>query len=223
MAGSVQVLALNGSLRRDSYNGKLLQAARCLLAPHASIALWRELALLPPYNEDEDCDDLADTVRRLREAVADADALLVATPEYNATLPGALKNAIDWASRPYPDSVLTGKPAAVVGTSTGLFGAVWAQAEVRKALRTAGARVVERDLPLGSAAEAFAADGSLRDQESVSRLAEIVEALLALVRQGDRHVSRSAHAVISTTPVSNSATPASRLREIGRHGRRNSP
>jgi chromate reductase len=185
-AASVRVLALNGSLRGESYNGKLLRAARDLLAPYASVALWGELALLPPYNQDDDGDDPAETVRRLREAVAEADALLVATPEYNATLPGALKNAIDWASRPYPDSALAGKPAAVVGTSTGLFGAVWAQAEVRKALRTAGARVVEQDLPLGRAMDAFAADGSLRDRECVSRLAEIVDALLELVRQGDR-------------------------------------
>jgi chromate reductase len=190
-AAPVRVLALNGSLRRDSYNGKLLLAARHLLAPYASLAVWGELALLPPYNEDDDSADPAETVRGLREAVAGADALLVATPEYNATLPGALKNAIDWASRPHPDSALAGKPAAVVGTSTGLFGAVWAQAEVRKALRTAGARVVEQDLPLGRAMDAFAADGSLRDPKSVSRLAEIVEALLALVRQGDRHVVRS--------------------------------
>jgi chromate reductase len=190
-ASPVRVLALNGSLRRESYNGRLLQAARHLLAPYASLAVWGELALLPPYNEDDDGDDPGETVRGLREAVAGADALLVATPEYNATLPGALKNAIDWASRPYPDSALAGKPAAVVGSSTGLFGAVWAQAEVRKALRTAGARIVEQDLPLGRAMDAFAADGSLRDPELVSRLAEIMEALLALVGQGDRHAIRS--------------------------------
>jgi chromate reductase, NAD(P)H dehydrogenase (quinone) len=190
-AAPVRVLALNGSLRRYSYNGKLLHAARQLLPPYASVAVWGELALLPPYNEDDDGDDPAETVRRLREAVTDTDALLVATPEYNATLPGALKNAIDWASRPYPDGALAGKPAAVVGSSTGLFGAVWAQAEVRKALRTAGARVAELDLPLGRAMDAFSADGSLRDPERVSRLAEIVEALLALVRLGDRHVTRS--------------------------------
>ena len=90
-------------------------------------------------------------MREFLACVEDADALLIATPEYNASLPGALKNAIDWASRPFPDNVLRHKPCAVIGASTGLFGAVWAQAEVRKTLKASGADVLDEELPVGMA------------------------------------------------------------------------
>jgi chromate reductase len=121
-------------------------------------------------------------VARLRSAIAGADAILIATPEYNASIPGALKNAIDWASRPYPDNVLRGRPVAVIGASTGIFGAVWAQAELRKVLHHAGAHVLEDELPVGSAAQAFEADGALRDPELRERLGGIVDGLLREVR-----------------------------------------
>ena len=99
-----------------------------------------------------------------------ADALIFATPEYNASIPGQLKNALDWASRPFPDNVLRGKPVAVVGASTGLFGAVRAQAELRKVLATAGANVLDDELPVGMACDAFDHDLRLIDRELRARL-----------------------------------------------------
>ena len=94
--------------------------------------------------------------------------MLISTPEFNASIPGVLKNALDWASRPFPDNALRGKPVAVVGASTGLFGAVWAQAETRKVLETIGADVLDHELPVGQAHVAFAttaisADAGMRD------------------------------------------------------------
>jgi chromate reductase len=132
---------------------------------------------LPLYDADDDGVTPPVAVRRLRGAIRLADAVLVATPEYNGTIPGGLKNAIDWASRPRGDAALAGKPAAVLGATTGLFGAVWAQADTRKALGIAGAKVLEDEFPLGQADEAFRADGLLDEPELNERLAEIVEAL----------------------------------------------
>jgi chromate reductase len=113
-----------------------------------------------------------------RAAINDADALLFATPEYNSSIPGHLKNALDWASRPVAEAALRNKPAAVIGASTGMFGAVWAQAELRKALASAGARVLDRELPVAHAHEAFDCDGALLDQERIAELDEIVAELL---------------------------------------------
>jgi chromate reductase len=132
---------------------------------------------LPLYDADDDGVTAPVAVRRLRGAIRLADAVLVATPEYNGTIPGGLKNAIDWASRPRGEAALAGKPAAVLGATTGLFGAVWAQADTRKALGIAGAKVLEDEFPLGQADEAFRADGLLDEPELNERLAEIVEAL----------------------------------------------
>ncbi len=105
-------------------------------------------------------------------------AVLIATPEYNGSIPGALKNALDWASRPFPDNCLRGKPVAVVGASTGLFGAVWAQAELRKVLKTIGASVLETDLPVATAHDAFTADGRLREPRLAMTLCGIVGELV---------------------------------------------
>jgi chromate reductase, NAD(P)H dehydrogenase (quinone) len=174
----VQVLGISGSLRRDSHNTRLLRAAAETLPPGVELVLFDGLADLPPYNEDWDSEPCAEPVDRLRRAIADADALLIATPEYNASVPGVLKNAIDWASRPFPENALRERPVAVVGASTGLFGAVWAQAELRKVLHHAGARVVDLELPVGLADYAFAEDGSLADPELRRQLAELTEALM---------------------------------------------
>ena len=111
-------------------------------------------------------------------AVEEADGLLIATPEYNASVPGGLKNALDWASRPFPDNVLREKPAAVIGASTGLFGAVWAQAEVRKALKASGAHALDSELPVGMADSAFDLDGALADPELGARLGDVLGDLL---------------------------------------------
>ena len=174
----MKILGLSGSLRRDSYNAQLLRAAADELPPGTEFEVWDGLRELPPYDEDLDVDPAPHTVRDLRAAVAAADAILIATPEYNASIPGALKNAIDWASRPRATTVLKDKPVLVVGATTGLFGAVWAQAELRKVLKTAGADPLEDEVPVGQAHEAFGEDGTLREPELRQALADAVDALV---------------------------------------------
>jgi chromate reductase len=174
----MRVLGISGSLRRDSYNSGLLRAAADVLPPGAELELFEGLKEIPPYDADDDLGPGPEPVRELRDAIAAADAVLVATPEYNASLPGVLKNALDWASRPHATNPLRGKPAAVVGASTGMFGAVWAQAEGRKVLATIGARVLDAELPVAEADERFDADGRLADPEVEERLGEIVAELV---------------------------------------------
>ena len=130
----MQILGISGSLRRDSCNTKLLRAAGELMLDDVEFVIWDGLRAVPPYDEDADRDPAPAGVARLRDALAGADAVLFATPEYNSSIPGQLKNAIDWASRPIATNVLRNKPVAVIGASTGMFGAVWAQAELRKVL-----------------------------------------------------------------------------------------
>src|SRR3954454_819319 len=174
----MRVLGFSGSLRRDSHNRALLRAAAATLPPDAELVVWDRLAELPAYDEDLDVAPVPEPVRALREAIAGADAILIATPEYNHSIPGALKNALDWASRPHATNPLRGKPAAVVGASTGMFGAVWAQADTRKVLSTIGARVLDAELPVPEGDERFDADGTLRDPEVEEQLGEIVTALV---------------------------------------------
>lgn len=166
----MKVLGISGSLRRDSHNTDLLRAAGELLPPGAEFELFTKLGDVPLYNEDLDVDPAPTGVANLREAVADADAVIFSTPEYNASLPGVIKNAVDWASRPFDTNPFRGKPVKVIGASTGLFGAVWAQAELRKVLDHIGARVIGDELPLGTAHEAFAEDGAFAEPGIESRL-----------------------------------------------------
>jgi chromate reductase len=174
----VLFLGISGSLRADSLNTALLRAAAGLLPPAARMPLYTDLALVPPYSEDDDVQPAPPPVERLRACIETADGLLIATPEYNASIPGQLKNALDWASRPYPNNALRKKPVAVVGASTGLFGAVWSQAELRKVLTTAGADVLEDDLPIGNADEAFDDNLTIADGELRARLEHILANLL---------------------------------------------
>ena len=169
----MRILGIAGSVRRGSHNRKLLRAAGRALPPGVELVEWDGLAGLPIFDEDLE-DSPPEVVQEFLDAVEDADALLVATPEYNASVPGGLKNALDWASRPFPDNVLRNKPSAVVGASTGLFGAVWAQAEVRKALKASGAHVLESELPVGLADAAWADDDTLADPELATRLDDLV-------------------------------------------------
>ena len=173
----MRILGIAGSLRRGSHNRRLLRAAGAALPPGAVLVEWDGLAGLPAFNEDLETTP-PEAVQELLEAIDEADALLIATPEYNASLPGALKTAIDWASRPFPENVLRDKPSAVIGASTGLFGAVWAQAEVRKALNASGAHVLESELPVGLADSAFDPGGALAEPELAIRLADVVDDLL---------------------------------------------
>jgi len=175
----MKILAISGSLRAASHNTALLRAAAGLAPDGIEIELYDGLEQLPPYNEDRDNDTPPSEVARLRDEIAAADGVLISTPEYNGTVPGQLKHAVDWASRPYGQaSSLWGKPAAVIGASVTDYGALWAQDHLRKALGIAGARVLETELPVGKAAERFDDRGSLTDPDTRERLSEIVDELV---------------------------------------------
>src|SRR5215210_3264772 len=177
----MRILGIAGSLRRGSHNRRLLRAAGRALPPGAKLVEWEGLGGLPIFDEDLEGSP-PPAVEEFLAAVEEADGLLIATPEYNASVPGGLKNALDWASRPFPDNVLRDKPSAVIGASTGLFGAVWAQAEVRKVLNASGARVLDSELPVGMADGAFAPDGGLADPDLAARLEELLGNLVSEVR-----------------------------------------
>ncbi len=184
----MRILGIPGSLRRGSHNRRLLRAAGASLPSGVALVEWDGLADLPAFDEDLETTP-PPVVQAFLDDIEAADALLIATPEYNASVPGALKNALDWASRPFPDNVLRNKPSAVIGASTGLFGAVWAQAEIRKALKASGAHVLESELPVGTADGAFTQDGGLADPELATRLTDVVT---DLVREVDAPVEQAA-------------------------------
>lgn len=174
-----RILGISGSLRRGSHNTSLLRAAAEMLPPGVELEVYDGLRELPPYDPDLDSPDAHPAVARLRQAIDSADGVLIATPEYNGSIPGVLKNALDWASRPFPDSSLRGKPVAVIGASTGLFGAVWSQAETRKVLGIIGADVVDHELPVGQADTAFDDGGQLVEPEQRAVLGDLVNVLIA--------------------------------------------
>jgi chromate reductase len=177
-----RILGVSGSLRRDSHNTKLLRAAAEAAGPDVELVLYDGLKEIPPYDEDDDIHPRPASVAWLGSAIADADAVLFSTPEYNSSIPGQLKNALDWLSRPVATNALRNKPVAVVGASTGAFGAVWAQAELRKVLAALGARVLDVELPVSHAHTRFDETG-LTDDEIRAGLADAIEALVAEVRQ----------------------------------------
>jgi chromate reductase len=173
----MKVLAVSGSLRRDSHNTHLLRAAVEAAPEGVEVELWEGLGDLPLYDQDLDATEPIAEVRRLREAWGTADAILFATPEYNGSVPGGLKNAIDWASRPVRESALTGQTVSVIGSSTGQFGAMWAQQDLRRILGAAGARVVADELPVSRVHEKLDHGGRLLDAELFERLRLVLETL----------------------------------------------
>lgn len=181
----MKILGISGSLRRNSYNTALLRAGAELVGSDVELELWDGLKAVPPYDEDDDTDEAPAAVARVRAAVARADAVLFATPEYNSSVPGQLKNAIDWLSRPLATNPLRNKPVAVVGASSGMFGAVWAQAELRKVLAATGARVLEGEDAVGvtHAPSRFDGEGRLLDDEIRDRLRELLDELAAAARE----------------------------------------
>lgn len=181
-----RILGISGSLRSGSHNSKLLRVAAELLPSGAELTLYEGIRDIPHYDADLSHAPFPEAVERLRAAVREADAVLVATPEYNSSLPGTLKNALDWLSRPPAGSPIRGKPAGVVGASTGMFGAVWAQAEVRKVLGSIGARVLDRELPVTRAHEQFDSAGRLKDEDLARGLDEILHELLAAIAVSQR-------------------------------------
>jgi chromate reductase len=180
----MRLVGIGGSLREGSYNRALLEAAMAERPPGVEVERWDGLELVPAYDEDLDGPSTPVAVVELRRTLASADAVLIATPEYNASIPGALKNALDWASRPFPDNCLRGKPVAVIGASTGLFGAVWAQADLRKVLKTIGAAVLDAELPVPMAHAALCSGGGLCDAELAATLRSIVHRLVGQTRGG---------------------------------------
>jgi chromate reductase, NAD(P)H dehydrogenase (quinone) len=182
----MRVLGISGSLRHGSYNTALLRHAGDLFAAEAvEYEIDDELRSIPPF--DEDCEENEPRpVAQLRARVAASDAVLFSTPEYNSSIPGELKNALDWLSRPLATNPFPNKPVAVIGASTGAFGAVWAQAELRKVLGAMGARVVEGEVAVGHVADRFDARGRLNDPNLEEELAEVVRALIAEALARDR-------------------------------------
>ena len=178
----MKVLGISGSLRRESYNTSLLQAAAELMGEEIEFELWQDLKAVPPYDADDDTENPPAAVAALRSAVAGADAILFATPEYNSSIPGPLKNGLDWVSRPLATNALRNKPVAVVGASAGAFGALWAQADLRKVLAAIGARVFEGEVAVGHAHTRFDEQGRLIDDEIREQLAEVVDGLIAAAR-----------------------------------------
>ncbi|MGM1065653.1 NAD(P)H-dependent oxidoreductase, partial [Saccharothrix sp. Mg75] len=176
---AVRILALVGSLRAASHNRQLAETAVRLAPEGVEVELYEGLASVPFYNEDIDVEgSLPEAAADLRRATAEADALLLFSPEYNGTIPAVLKNAIDWLSRPYGAGALSGKPVAVVGTAFGQYGGVWAQDEARKAVGIAGAAVAD-DLTLSVPASVtrFADTHPADDAEVATRVVEVVQGL----------------------------------------------
>ncbi|WP_330229174.1 NAD(P)H-dependent oxidoreductase [Nocardia sp. NBC_00508] len=179
-----RILALVGSLRAASVNRQLAEAAAQTAPEGVEVTIYAGLADIPFYNEDIDLPDAVPAAAQaLRDAVAEADGLLLATPEYNGTLSAVLKNAIDWASRPYGAGVLTGKPTAVVSASVSPNAAQWAHGDAVKALGVAGAKVVESaHLHFGVIGERFAASHPREDAEALTQLAGTVRELVEATR-----------------------------------------
>jgi chromate reductase, NAD(P)H dehydrogenase (quinone) len=175
----MRILAISGSLRADSYNTGLLRALAEEAPEGVEVVIWQGLKEIPPYDGDDDVVPGPERVDAFRELVRESDAVFFATPEYNSSVPGALKNALDWASRPLATNAFRNKPVAVIGSSAGAFGAVWAAAELRKVLGAMGARVTEAELTVGHAHEKFDDEGRLVDDEVRQGLRDALDVLVA--------------------------------------------
>lgn len=173
----MRILAVSGSLRDASHNTALLRALREEAPEGVDVDLWQGLKAIPPYDQDDDVVPGPEAVEAFRELVRASDAVFFATPEYNSSVPGALKNALDWASRPLATNAFRNKPVAVISSSAGAFGGVWAGAELRKVLGAMGARVTEAELAVGHAPEKLA-DGVLVDEDVRDGLRDALDTLV---------------------------------------------
>jgi chromate reductase len=177
------ILGIAGSLRRASYNRGLIRAA-IELAPAGINIVAYDLGDLPLYNADVEAEGDPQSVVRLKRAIAAADALLIATPEYNHCVPGVLKNAIDWASRPPRSSVLTGKPVAIMGASTGGGGTARAQAHLRDGLAyTNGLVLPLPEVLVSSAPQKFDPQNNLTDAHTRDEVRDLLKAFAAWIRR----------------------------------------
>jgi len=175
----VRILAISGSLRSGSHNTGLLRAVAEEAPDGVELVLWHGLREIPPYDADHDVVPGPPEVEAFRAIVREADAVLIATPEYNSSIPGQLKNALDWGSRPIATNVFRNKPVGVIASSAGAFGAVWAAAELRKVLGAMGARVADIELAVGHAQDRFDEDGVLVDDEVREGLRDALASLIA--------------------------------------------
>ena len=170
-----QVVGVAGSLRQGSFNRALLRAAQQLAPVAVQIRIY-DLSEIPLFNEDVERAGIPSAVARLRAAVAEADGFLVATPEYNHGVPGVMKNAFDWLSRPPGKSVLNGKPAAIVGASPGITGAARAQSQLRQSFVFTNTPVLPQpEVLVGRAHEKFDSDGRLTDDTTRKFLLLLLE------------------------------------------------
>ncbi len=176
MADPAVILAISGSLRAESYNTELLAEAVSVAPPAARLVTWGDLVSIPAFSEDNE-NDAGPAVHALRAAIAGAGAVLIATPEYNGSLPGQLKNALDWASRPFPDNVLRDKPVAIIGASPSPGGTARAQTDARKVLTAIGARVLQAEVLVPHAYRQFDSTGRLVDDDLRHQLERLVAEL----------------------------------------------
>ncbi len=170
----MKILAISGSLRQGSYSTTLARAAAGLAPAGAEVSLYENLGSIPAFDQDLEPDRIPGPVEDLRRQIKEADALLLVTPEYNASIPGALKNAVDWASRPLGSSALAGKPAAIVPNSPSPFGGAWAGQHLRKILSITGTPVVETELAIAKVDGKLAVDGSLNDEETAGSMTSLL-------------------------------------------------
>lgn len=181
----MRVLAISGSLRKGSYNTMLLAEAARLAPSGVDVDIFGGLEAVQPFNEDREGAP-GEGVLAFRQAVESADVVIIATPEYNFSIPGQLKNAVDWASRPtVATGVFAGKAVVIISSSTSAYGGQWSQEELRKAVGAAGARVIELEKPIAliRADRAFSDDGRLKSERTVERLSAMWDQVLADVHQ----------------------------------------
>ena len=170
----VEIAAFAGSLRSASWARALLQAAAELAPTDVRVTIWDGLGAVPPFNEDLENGQAPSAVADLRELIQASDALMIVTPEYNRAVPGVLKNALDWRSRPYGHTVLKSKPVAVVGTSPLPTGGASALSDVERVLTALGAEVVEAELTVGQVHARIDAEGRISDPELATRITELL-------------------------------------------------
>lgn len=182
MNSELRILGISGSLRRQSYNSSVLRAAAALAPKGVTIETFA-LDGIPPFNQDEET-NLPVKVLELKERVRAADGVLFVTPEYNYSIPGVLKNAIDWASRPYGDNVWDRKPAAIMGASIGAIGTARAQYHLRQIFVFLNVFPVNQpEVMIGNAVQRFDAEGNLTDEASKGYMKQLLENLVELMQR----------------------------------------
>ncbi|MEO6392155.1 MAG: NAD(P)H-dependent oxidoreductase [Pyrinomonadaceae bacterium] len=182
MSKPIKILGIAGSLRRESYNRAALRAAAGLLPDGATLDVF-ELNDIPHFNQDDDMNPPASVVE-LKKRIRAADAVLFVTPEYNYSVPGVLKNAIDWASRPYGDSAWNGKPAAIMGASVGVFGTARAQYHLRQMMVFLNMFPINQpEVMIGNASQRFDDEGNLTDEATKGFIRQLLQNLADWTRR----------------------------------------